>query len=519
MSDERCALIDARGHAAAGALRTQASLRLPTRPLAAAPHRRNGWLRPALLVTVVGALVAALVIVAASDDAPSVGHDPKGLRYLVGDLPTGWKATSTKDAGVRVDVPQFDAHGYLYGTAGDPTAPTIELRWNDPAHPRKDLYEFGFGFAFLMGTTDLRQFEVAGRDAGCGNSTYVPGGVECVVDTNDGMVYVTSGGLSAEALSGLLQAMTITADGPTLPDAVLPAGMVFIGARDLSETSPVVHGSGGSLGSAAVVYQGPGESTAWLETSWAGGDDLAAAATAADWQRTTVAEHAAFIGAATEGRGVRLLWQQDGRVFSLGMVGDTADALAMAESVRAARGDEWSAIGAVPDVPQSPDTTTGATETSGPSDGGDGSPVTLAPGVDIADVDVVQRMEQVTPDDYRFTVALPDGTFGGGAVAVVAGNVFLRTDYGTGFHLSLASSLDGPVANGIGDNNVGGAFAVSRDPQWTILRVTRSNGERYTMQMVELPGHPGVWIGVVLLPPGTLVTAEILDATGHVHGE
>jgi hypothetical protein len=47
------------------------------------------------------------------------------------------------------------------------------------------------------------------------------------------------------------------------------------------------------------------------------------------------------------------------------------------------------------------------------------------------------------------------------------------------------------------------------------LRVLRSNGDRYTIPLHELPGTDGVRIALIAIPDGTLL-AELVDAIGNV---
>ena len=46
--------------------------------------------------------------------------------------------------------------------------------------------------------------------------------------------------------------------------------------------------------------------------------------------------------------------------------------------------------------------------------------------------------------------------------------------------------------------------------------MTRSNGERYVLDLVPAQGHPEVHLGVVLVPNGTLVRFDVIDADENV---
>jgi hypothetical protein len=58
-------------------------------------------------------------------------------------------------------------------------------------------------------------------------------------------------------------------------------------------------------------------------------------------------------------------------------------------------------------------------------------------------------------------------------------------------------------------------MAITRNPKAVALRVLRSNGDRYTIPLHELPGTDGVRIALIAIPDGTLL-AELVDATGNV---
>ena len=181
MSDELFALIDARGHAAGAGLQRAAT----THSWAAVPPKRPVvWVRPALVLAAVVALLAGLVWVA-HKPTPPAGHTPAGLRYVIGDVPAGWTLESTQDQSST--APQ--AYGIVaasYGTYDDPTAPYVVIQWVDPAH-RSDTSLAGT--AALNFSSNLREVAAGRLVAVCGDDG---SHVFCALDTPNGPMQVQS---------------------------------------------------------------------------------------------------------------------------------------------------------------------------------------------------------------------------------------------------------------------------------------------------------------------------------------
>ena len=229
-------------------------------------------MRPALVAAAVVLLVVGLVAVTRRENAPT--NDPAALRFLAGDLPAGWTPVSTKDVGVQHGPAPLPGFSVLYGAPDDPTAPAVLLSWVDPDLPL-DQRPPSLGFGFLFVATDVHQFDVQGRTAGCG--TLQVGSLICGVDTVHGFVQVRSSGLSFDKLADLVDTIEFTS-GPRLAPAALPHGLSLLFAGDSGSVEASGMGNSDSAGVASVIYEGPQGQTGDLSTGWLDEQELAFAA-------------------------------------------------------------------------------------------------------------------------------------------------------------------------------------------------------------------------------------------------
>lgn len=519
MSDELFALIDARGRAAGASVRAEAAFRAPARARTAAPRPARGWLRPALLVAVAAAVLVGLVLVAKRNDEPAVDHDPSGLRYLVGDLQGNWEAAQLKDAGISTAPGTYQGRLTLYGTAGDPSAPVIQLSWSDPVVESK---QFDLELILRI-TSNRRAFAVGDSAAGCG---LLPDeSLWCGVELPEGLVQVRARQVPFEDVEVALQTLRITDDSPRVDPASLPSSVTFVTAGDANVVSAAASGNPDSAEVSRVGHLGLQGARMTLVVGWADRQEIAFGAVGNKFQRIPLGDGFAYWAPAAWDTGLaQLLWVRDGRLFSLRADGvEIGSALELAASVRPASNAEWfakpelvvpsSGGDAVP-VTAGADTTAVAPTESGDVDPLSLPPATLAPGAVIVDVPVTQLMGATTPDDADFSVQLPDGTFGTVSIALVGNLVLQRQgEMGTRY---LLPTLAGPAVQYLGNDGDSGAYMVTTDASVRQLRVTRSNGERYVMDFVQMPAHPGVFIAAVPLPANTLIHADVIDVAGRV---
>lgn len=501
MDDSTLSRLDARGRDAAAALHAAA----PTprmQGLAKSTSATATWVRPVALLAVAASIVALLVVVP-SLRRDAVDRDTDSLRYVIGDLPADWSVLTVKDPGVELEQSHPDDSIALYGTSDDPSAPTIQLYV-----PEQEVL---VDAAMLFNATEVRQFEVDGRASGCGTEVYRAPRWLCMVQTERGGVLAYAAHVSFEQLSASLQTMVLQDRVPALDPAALPAGMTLLWAGSTGEESAVGTGSGASKSTAAVGYQAGAQRGGFLTVGWADEEQLAAAFN--DTMHPVTIQGVVGHAGSNDATGtMRAVWTVGERSFSLSITGTEEELLAMAESVRPATETEWASLllAAEEATPDTNPPGTAPTTTLPPD-----VPVTMNPAVQtVVDVPVTLSIGGVSSDDVHLSAALPDGTFGGIDLAIIGNYVLFRIGLGggTGMDISQGEGYDAtPIANDAG------CSLVTVDPSgFAQLRVTRSNGERYVMDVIELPGHPGIYAAVIGVPEGEMVSYEVLDAQGEV---
>lgn len=511
MNDELFTLIDARGQSAGAALHRAAAVHPWT---AKPPKRPVVWVRPALVLAAAVALLAGLVWVARKPTEPA-GHTPAGLRYVIGDLPNGWKATEAHDASSALQPNLYGIKVATFGTYDDPTAPYVQVIWQDPA--KDDMVITGL--ANMAGYSNLREVAVGSRVAACGEDVHV---VRCAMDGPDGQVQLNAVGLADDRIAQLFGAVQILDGQPFIAPASLPAGL-----------SPLFHGDPYAQRSVVWAWQlGPGPSIvnysnpssdngAGLVTGWADDNDMAAAAMFGEVTTVDVAGHVGYLGSlAGLGWNLReLVWRDGDRTFAIYTGDANADMVALAESVRPATDAEWSSIAV--DAPSEPATDgTDATAVVGTvADtllGETPPPTDPVPDGVVRDVVVTQVVEQVNAVTALYSCSSPDGESEQVQVAVLAGNVLISNLTGGGSALFPVAGTEPVMFQIVGTGEGTAVVVVSTDLTATRLRVTRSDGERYVLDLVAVPGHPELKIGAVVVPGGTLVGFDVVDANGSV---
>lgn len=516
MNDELMTLVDARGRAAGSALQRASATRSWN---VSAPKRPVVWLRPALLMAAVAVVIAGLVWVTGRPTEPADLRDPNGLRYVIGDVPAGWTAVQAlaADDGTASSVSNIRLS--TFGTPGDATAPMLRIAWQDPT--RESDNSLG-GVTGIASYDNLREVATGDGVAACGDDGTSQ---RCVLNSRLGMLQVSSTGLADDDVGRLLADVEYV-DGDTVIEAAnLPEGMTQL-SRGGMEQSPVLWVPMKVSGASQVKYTTSiGDDSLLLTAGWEVDNDLAGVATWGDMQKVDVGGQVAYLGTSPSMGVTGLFWTDGLRAFALVSADESLDLLAMAASVRPATGDEWAAV--LVEQPL-------VTEYTSPVEGTvvDASEITIldapaetdppvsAPAsAELQDVAVTQIVRPINEFDRSYSTDLPDGVFGEVRIAVVAGTVLARGASGPGgsFSWELDSSIftDAFPYYGTGDG-VDGVIGVSTDPAATQLRVTRQNGDRYLLDLVAVQNHPELKVGVVMLPTGSFVTFDVVDADGNV---
>lgn len=517
MNDELLTLTDTRGRAAGTALQRAAMVHAWNAP---APKRPTVWLRPALVMAAVIAVIAGLVWVSGRQADPADQRDPADLRYVIGELPEGWRIEQAQeaDAGLRLSD-EFNIRMALFGTPGQPTAPALQLYWQDPS------VDIGVTVGGLMGLADganLREVGDAPNTAACAD---LFGTTRCVMNTSFGQINLTSYGLDDADLARPLADLRIVDGEISVEPAALPDGMVVIYQGGWDDQRSLLWAPMKGPGASWVSYSySVSDRGIVLMTGWQADNDLVGASlTWGDLQPTTVNGRPAYSGFSPLMDSTVLFWNDGTRAFALVNSGTTVDLVAMAASVRPAAGDEWSSV--VVDPSSGSDDSTPAegtyaatpeTTVLGEAPPGTDPPVTLPAAGEVRDVAVTQTVQQITEVDASYSCELPSGSYGGVQIAVVAGLVFAREPSGNG---SFEWRVDGPAFTEATPYSVdanAGVIAISTEPSATQLRVTRASGDRYVLDLVSVANHPEVKVGVIVLPPASFVTYDVVDAEGNV---
>lgn len=510
MNDELMTLTDARGHAAGSALQRAASTRSWT---ASAPKRPVVWLRPALLMAAVVAVIAGLVWVSGRPAEPADQRDPAGLRYVIGEVPTGWgapEAQETDTSGSTSDTSNIRLS--TFGTPGDATAPMLQLVWQDLS--KETDISLG-GVSGLSQFDDLREIAVGDDVAACAN---LGTSLRCVLNTADGFLQSTSLSLSDDEVARLLSAVEFVDGDTVVGDADLAESMTQLSSGAL-EQSPVLWAPVKVPGASQVTYRSStDDGSLVLTTGWAAENDLAGVATWGEMKRVDFGGRPAFMGESPLLGASGLFWVDGVRALALVTSDASLDLLAVAASVRPATSDEWAAI--VVDQPAGGNDTTPAdgTTLAVPETTVLGArsetslPVSAPTPTELRDVAVTQTVRPISEFDASYSSELPDGVFGEVQIAVVADSVLAREASGNGssfeWGLDRAAFTEATPyfsdGNGNGNRLNDGVIVVSTDSAAVRLRVTRQNGDRYLLDLVPVRNRPGLKVGVIGLPPSSL---------------
>lgn len=522
MNDELLTLTDTRGRAAGTALQRAARVHAWNAP---APKRPTVWLRPALVMAAVVAVIAGLVWVSGRQADPADEREPADLRYVIGDVPEGWTASEAHDISSTLQPNTFGMTAAVYGTRDDPTAPYAQIIWQDPD---KDDVATIAGVSSMGGYSNLREVTAGERVVVCGDDMRI---VHCVLNNPEGAMQLTAVGVSDAQIAQMLGAVQLVEGEPFIAEALLPAGLSPLYHGDPFGTRSVIWSNLFGPGPAIVTYSNESsDGGVGLAVGWAEENDMVMAATFGDLAAVDVAGHRGFVGSIPSVGIHEIVWRVGDRVFALYSADLSLDLVAMAESVRPATSDEWSAM--VVDAPAAEigDTTPAeGTYVVTPESTIEGeAPPDTDPSVStpatVHDVAVAQTVEVVNAATTRYSCSTPDGESQQVQVAILTGQILVSNPTGGGGSLLI---LDGTVFTDVSTMGMGvvlsdgeldgvGVVAISTDPTARQLRVTRANGDRYVLDLVSVANHPEVKVGVIVLPAASLVTYDVVDADGTV---
>ena len=481
---------------AVATLRREASLR-PLPELS--PRTQRRWVAPVVALAVVAVVVVGLIAVGTNRNEP-VGNNPARLRWLLRDLPSGWKPTSVFDTATaparRVLPNPFVMN--VYATDAEPLGPSFTVQGTTDTTQSIELGSYSGD------VLSYEEFDLDGKRAAF--ATLPSGGRGLYIEINSAWVYMSSRGLSDEVLRGLARTLT--------PD---PAGRYDVAGSALPEgMHKVVSANDPPRDGVSISYSPPDNGLGSLELAIrpASPTLLGRGSIGYDFKAVTAGDFSGYLGSLTSDNATPpttawlALWRRDGLEFWLSGHGVSSDqVINAAASASRASPVEWARL--VGSQINGPDATVAA-GTSPPEVPTDTEPPFVG---EPRDFDIAVTVDDVSPNEQRWSGVLPTGESWSAKIT----RVYDRMDIRYSIAGDVAAELFGERIAPSAGNQVTccSPLAITKDPNAVALRVLRSNGERYTIPLHELPGTDGVRIALIAIPDETLLT-ELIDADGNV---
>ena len=487
--------IDDRARRAVKQLRLNASVR----PLPELRQRaRRPWLYPVVATASVVAVVVGLVVIGTNRNDRSAGGDLARFRWIVTELPAGWKAQNALDPYGPSDRRPPAPADNVYATDSAPAGPVLTV--GSGGTPGEAPFNFNY-----------QELSIDGRRAALADSS---DGQRIMFIESDGYwIRLTSRHLDDAALTRLAQSAVRNADGTAMiPPAQLSDGLTLV-ASPGTQYDPIL---AARVDGAVSTYVAGTDGTSELALSVGrpAASTRAGVALRNDSRSITIGSTTGY-GGSSDGGSVppsvfrSLYWERDGVSFYL--LGDglsDAEMLTAATSIRPATDDEWAALVNAPLPNLVTQGTTPVAKT--PSD-------TIAVSSDaVRDVPIEVSVTVQSPNQQTWSGTLPTGE---------GWSLELSRVYNT---ISFLGEVDGQSAGISGlpvDTRDGattiqgfdGGYVVTADKRGNAMRIVRSNGDRYTIPLHDLPGTNGLRVAVLGLP-GTSPQRriELIDASGAV---
>lgn len=503
--DQREQPCDAMLRAAASRLREELGrAAVPPMRIRRRSHRRR-W-----VITVVAAVAAivGLVAIGTNRNDQSVGNDPDRLRWLVTDLPDGWKAVGAYDAVSQPDDGLVPMLINVYATDDAPAGPILSVQAS------KGDRSFSVSPGDDRRLTNYDETSIEGHravfaDNGGGRALYIEIDAHWVLlearNIDDatlgrlGISVVRNDDGSAEVpIDALVSGLRLVIPASSPPDPM----MVALPGADVAVSRYAASGTDGTLtmsvGARRVAIR------AW--------DALAL-----DVKPINVGTAFGYIGSdvvdSVPPTTLRVVYAEfEGLAFRLSGNGmSETELISAARSVTRASTASWTAL-VQPVAPVAPAGTEPAVTTRD-----EGAP----PGTDppftgeAHDVAIEVSVAEISANEQVWSGTLPTGE---------TWSVDVRLLYDT---MSIWWQMNGASQGGMtgiavpraADQQLGCCppYVVTTDPAAAALRVLRSNGDRYTTPLHDLPGDGGLRAAFIDLPNGGGVQrAELLDASGNV---
>ncbi|MEY2446043.1 MAG: hypothetical protein QOE00_2623 [Ilumatobacteraceae bacterium] len=461
-------------------------------------HRRR-WI---VAVVATAAVVAGLVAIGTTRKDQSLGNDPQRLHWLINDLPNELSLVAMLDPVSQSGTVDPPVSFNLYATAAAPLGPILSVR-GSMGMPNLDLVP-------AQGGTNISELTIDGRRAAFADG---PSGQRLVyIETGTHWILLASRNLDDAALKVLAASAVRTDDGnASIPATGLVAGLTLVLSADTSYS--VMLGGPNVTG---ADYAAPDGRSVSLRVSVPRPAAPAIVGLEAGLKPAKVHGVSGLVGtyawsAGTGQHEATVVWWQRGGLDFVVRGTDVGEAVVVkaAASVVAASDAKWAELlrttgyGAVPAAAG-----TVPAESAPP---GTTPPFTGQP-VDVT-IDVV--VSSPSTNEQIGSGVLPTGEAWKVLVTRVYDSMTMSEELNG---LPVNGFWSGPVARPAGQEvSCCPANVLTTDPKAVAFRVLRSNGDRYTIPLHDLPGAGGIRAAFISLPGGGAPQkAELLDAAGAV---
>ena len=485
--------IDDVARRAVAALRTSISIR-PLPELNLRSPRR--WIAPVVALAAIAVVVVGLIAIGTNRNE-SVGNDPNKLHWLLRDLPSGWKPADVFDSATSPphQIPDVFATN-LYATDAAPLGPMLSVQGSTDTTQGIVIGSYsGDALGYV-------EFDLGGKRAAF--ARLPNGGRGLYVEINSSWVYLASRNISDELLLQLAGTLAADASGHyDVGAAALPDGFKKVVPMTATRRDLVTVSYSSPASAAGIVLLAIGPAAPAL---------VASPQMSFDFQPVSVGDFSGFVGSQTSENTTPpttawvVLWRRDGLDFQVSGQGLTEEqTIAAAASASRASPEEWSALGS-----QAGPVATAPAGTSPAEVPSDTRPSFVGEPRDVA---VTVTVDDISANEEQWSGVLPTGESWTARISRVYEQMDVRYLIdGKLVESGFGTSTGPPTGTSVSCCN---PIAITNNPQATSLRVLRSNGDRYTVPLHELPGTGGVRVALIAIPDGTLL-AELIDTNGNV---
>jgi hypothetical protein len=455
------------------------------------------WVARVVVLAVVAAIVVGLIAIGTNRNESIGNNDPTRLHWLLRDLPSGWKPTDVFDSATSPphQIPDVFASN-VYATDDAPLGPILTVQGTTDTTA-------GIAIGSYSGDAiSYEEFKLDGKRAAF--ATLPNGGRGLYVEINSAWVYLASRNISDDVLRQLAATLAPDATGHfDVGESALPAGLHKVVSMTVPQRDLVSIGYSSAASPTGVLL---------LAIAPAAQALVGVPQLSFDFQPASIGDFSGFLGSSTSDNTTPpitawiVLWRRDGLDFELSGQGISRDQiLAAAGSASRASPDEWTgllasqAFGPGDTAPAATSRAEVPTETASTIAGGP------------RDVAITAKVDDVTTNEEQWSGVLPTGEAWSVKITRVYDRMDLRYDIDGNVASVFGTSTDPPTGTSVVCCN---PMAITNNPNAASLRVLRSNGDRYTIPLHELPGSGGVRVAVIALPDNVL--AELIDANGNV---